>query len=147
MKRIYVDMDGVLCDFRGPFNKIHKEDGTHEQKFPQSRYGFFLNLEPMPGAIYAMKRMMQDFDLYILSRPSIKNPMCWTEKAVWVENHLGFDMLSRLILCSNKSLLMGDYLIDDQTEYGQTEFQGEFIHFGTEKFPDWPAVLSHLYGK
>jgi len=147
MKRIMIDMDGVLCDFNGPFRERHKENGTHEEKFPQSRYGFFLSLEPIAGAIYSMKRMSQDFDVYILSRPSIKNPTCWTEKAVWVENHLGFDMLSRLILCSNKSLLIGDYLIDDQTEYGQTEFQGKFIHFGSAEFPDWAAVLSHLYGK
>lgn len=139
-------MDGVLCDFRGPFHKRQKDDGTHEEKFPQSKFGFFLNLEPLPGAIYSMNRLKQDFDLYILSRPSIKNPMCWTEKAVWVENHLGFDMVSRLILCSNKSLLIGDYLIDDQTEYGQTEFNGKFIHFGTEEFQGWPEVLRYLYG-
>ena len=48
-KRLYVDMDGVLCNFRGAFDNYRKE--TPEQKYPQSKWGFFLKLEPIPGAI------------------------------------------------------------------------------------------------
>jgi hypothetical protein len=27
---------------------------------------------------------------------------------------------------------------------GQLDFEGEFIHFGSEKFPDWNSILKYL---
>ena len=39
---------------------------------------------------------------------------------------------------------MGDYLIDDRLRNGAEKFNGEHIHFGTEKFPDWNSVLKYL---
>jgi hypothetical protein len=39
---------------------------------------------------------------------------------------------------------MGDYLIDDRKANGAGEFRGTHIHFGTEEFPDWAAVLKYL---
>jgi len=42
---------------------------------------------------------------------------------------------------------MGDYLIDDHASgRGQEDFQGELIHFGSEKFPDWKVILNYLLG-
>ena len=34
--------------------------------------------------------------------------------------------------------------LDNRTVNGAAEFQGEHIHFGTEKFPDWKSVLEYL---
>ena len=31
------------------------------------------------------------------------------------------------------------------SDRGQTTFEGEWIHFGQDKFPDWNAVLDYLY--
>jgi len=53
-------------------------------------------------------------------------------------------MRKRLILSSHKNLNRGDYLIDDRTANGADKFSGELISFGTEKFPDWDAVLKYL---
>ena len=36
------------------------------------------------------------------------------------------------------------HLIDDRTANGVEKFSGEHIHFGTEKYPDWEAVLRYL---
>ena len=38
-------------------------------------------------------------------------------------------------------------LIDDRTKNGADLFPGEHIHFGTDTFPDWSAVLDYLRGK
>lgn len=35
-------------------------------------------------------------------------------------------------------------LIDDRTKHGAETFGDRLIHFGTEQFPDWQAVLKHL---
>ena len=51
-------------------------------------------------------------------------------------------------MCCDKSLLKGDFLIDDTLEYGQTEFEGELLHFGSgNKFPDWKTVVDYLMTK
>ena len=49
-----------------------------------------------------------------------------------------------LILSNDKSLFRGKALIDDRTKYGVTEFEGEHIHFKTERFPNWESVLEYL---
>ncbi len=59
-----------------------------------------------------------------------------------VENHLGFEFTHNLILTTNKGLLKGDYLIDDYVAgRGQENFEGELIHFGSDKYPDWCSIM------
>lgn len=73
------------------------------------------------------------------------NPLCYTEKRIWVENHLGFEFTYKLILATNKGLLKGDYLIDDYVAgRGQENFEGELIHFGSYKYPDWDSIMKYL---
>ena len=141
-KRVYVDMDGVLCNFKDPF--VEAISKNPEQKYPHSQYGFFMNLVPMENAIESFKKLEEVYDVWILTRPSIQNPLCYTEKAIWVREKLGLEVLRKTVMCCDKSLLKGDILIDDTTEYGQTEFEGEFIQFATDKFPDWNTVVSYL---
>ncbi len=53
--------------------------------------------------------------------------------------------LRGIIISSNKSLLIGDYLIDDYNcGKGQESFGGELIHFGSEQFRNWKDVLNFL---
>lgn len=135
-------MDGVLCDFVSAYNRDKKE--FPEQEYPQSQVGFFLNLKPIEGAIESFKELEKHFNVWILTRPSVQNPLCYTEKALWVKNHLGIDVQRRTIMATDKSLLKGDYLIDDDTKHGQTEFEGEHIHFGNTPFENWVKVVKYL---
>lgn len=142
--KVFVDMDNCLCDFVKSYNEWKK---AHPQiTYPQSQFGFFSNLEPVDGAVEAFKKLQDHFDVYILTRPSIYNLMCYTEKADWVKRHLGFEVLEKLIIACDKSMVRakGAYLIDDDTQAGQLEFEGEFVHFKTDKFPDWNSVLNYL---
>jgi len=135
-------MDEVLCDYSRSFNYISK---NHDVKYPQSLYGFFRKLKPKKDAIESANYLFQQdiFDVYILTAPSVYNPMCYTEKRVWVEEHLGMDFVQKLIISPNKGLNKGDYLIDDHdTGRGQEGFEGKFIHFGQEEFPDWKTVIN-----
>lgn len=142
MKRIYVDMDGVLCDFYGAAREaLQKNPG---QRYPQSQWGFFLKLEPILDSLESMRILSQKYDVWILTRPSFQNVNCYTEKAQWVWDYLGFDMLKKMIIAGDKSLLRGDILIDDQNNANQENFKGEWIHFGSEKFPDWKSIMSYL---
>jgi hypothetical protein len=49
-----------------------------------------------------------------------------------------------MIITHRKDLCQGDYLIDDRGKNGTNDFSGEWIEFGSEKFPDWKSVLVYL---
>ena len=145
---IYVDMDDVLCDFTKSYKKVLAEDSGI--RYPQSQYGFFRNLTPIKGGIAAVNYLnKQDFfEVYILTAPSVLNPLCYTEKRLWIEDHFGMDMVSRLIISPNKGLNKGDYLIDDHnTGRGQEGFEGKLLQFGTENFQDWVQILAFFKKK
>jgi 5'(3')-deoxyribonucleotidase len=138
--RIYIDMDGVLCDFMGAYRK-YKD--THE--FPQSKIGIFKDLDPLPGAIESFKLLFYLYDVWILTRPSFRNLHCYTEKAEWVKNHLGQEALEKMIISGDKSLLKGDILIDDTNNANQDKFEGLWIRFGDNGSKDWPSVIRFVH--
>lgn len=145
MMRVYIDMDGVLCDFETAFAR--DKAIFSDTPYPQSREGFYLNLVLIRGAQEAMNYFLTaaEIDPYILTAPSVYNPLSYTEKRLWVEKYFGFDWVKRLIISPDKSLLKGDVLIDDHNSgRGQEKFEGRLIHFGSEDFPDWKSVLTRL---
>lgn len=139
MKIIHIDLDDTLCDYTSHYQNKLSENPAIPQ--PQSQYGFFENLDPLPGALDAFWKLYKQYDVYVSSRPSYKNPLSYLGKRVWVERHLGLEMTKKLIICYDKGLLIGDYLIDDHPD---NDFQGEVIHFGTQRFPNWEEVLDYL---
>lgn len=144
-KIVYVDMDDVLCDFSGAYHAALKR--TPEIMWPQSQVDFFRQLDPLPGAIKWFMELFNhpNLDVYILTAPSVYNPMCYMEKRLWVEDKFGMEVVEKLILSPNKSLFHGDYLIDDRPfGNGQDGFEGELIKFGSDTFPNWDAVGAYL---
>jgi 5'(3')-deoxyribonucleotidase len=143
-KILYIDMDGVLVDFASSFE--HVSDGMlqefegREDDIP----GIFSHMEPKPGALEAFRELAAIYDTYILSTSPWENPSAWSAKLIWVKTHLGRLAHRRLILTHHKDLNRGDYLVDDNTKNGAAEFEGELICFGSERFPDWPAVVRYL---
>jgi 5'(3')-deoxyribonucleotidase len=57
---------------------------------------------------------------------------------------LGFEAQKKTILCGDKSLVKGHYLIDDHHKDGQTEFEGKWIQIGNEKYQDWKSVVEEI---
>ena len=144
-KIVYIDMDGVLCDFDSAFTRDKK--AHPDVAYPQSRKGFYTELKPIEGALEAMEVLLdaQNIDPYILTAPSLYNPLSYTEKRLWVEDHLGFEWVKRLIISPDKSLLQGDLLIDDHSEgRGQDRFAGKLIKFGSKTYPNWSAILNEI---
>ena len=145
MKKIlYIDMDGVLVNFKSSFphipNDILKKYFENEDDIP----GIFSLMQPLEGAIDAYEKLSKKYDTYILSTAPWDNPSAWSDKIIWVKKYLGSSAHKRLILSHNKNLNLGDYLIDDRSKNGTAEFKGEHIHFGQEPFSNWSSVLSYL---
>lgn len=133
-KLVYVDMDGVVANTRKALEAGADMDAP----------GFFLNLEPVYGAVSALKWLSMNFDARILSAPKWTNPNSATEKIVWIKKYTGDLYYKRVILCSDKWLLPGDFLIDDNVRFGNSNFKGSLIHFGSTSFPNWDAVITFL---
>ena len=95
----------------------------------------------------SFKVLTEHFETYVLSTAPWDNPSAWSDKLLWIKNNLGEHAFKRLILTHHKNLNIGDYLIDDRKARGADLFGGEHIHFGAEKFLDWPSVLNYLFKK
>ena len=141
MKKLTIlfDQDGVLADYtRAHLNAIaqefpelpryHSDDVPHfntEEIFPAEyhariealalRPGFFANLEPIPGAIEAMRGLLSaGYDVRICTAPKKIFDNCVAEKFAWVKKHLGQEFVERIVLTRDKTLVHGDILVDDK---------------------------------
>lgn len=140
--RLYIDMDGVLCDFYNTAQKM-KQDNPKVQ-YPQGTWGFFENLPPIPGAIEAYKKLEEYFDVRILTKASEFNIGSYSGKAYWVLKNLGFEAQCKMNFSGDKASLIGDILVDDQLNANQANFKGILIRFGTEDSPNWDVVYKQL---
>jgi len=143
-KILYFDMDGVLVDYPSGIAQLSQETQKEYEGRLYAVPGVFSLMKPLEGALDAFETLSKVYDSYLLSTAPWENPSAWSDKNKWVKNYLGQSAYKRLILSHHKNLNRGDYLIDDRTANGAGEFQGEHIHFGTEKFPDWKSVLKYL---
>jgi 5'-nucleotidase len=152
--RVLVDMDGVIADFEGRFLEIWRAQYP-EKAFipPQARNtpylidqyppeereriqeiyyapGFFSSLPPIPGGCEALHTLRQArIEVFICTTPFVRYQNCVGEKFGWVAQHLGPEWIERIILTFDKTLVRGDYLIDDMP-----------VVSGAEK-PSWEHIL------
>jgi 5'(3')-deoxyribonucleotidase len=152
-KILYIDMDGVIADFDEGIALICKNPKTlpdfktwdSKVDYICANYSdFFHNIPPIIGAIDAVKYLMQQYEVYFLSTPMWDVPNSYIGKRIWIEKHFPLEGKKRLILTHRKDLQIGAYLIDDRLRNGVENFTGKHIHFGTEEFANWEAVLTFL---
>ena len=137
-------MDNVIVDFKTGIEKISEEEKVkYEGRYDEVPRIFSL-MDPMEGAIEAFNKLSSKYDTYILSTSPWNNPSAWQDKIVWVQKFLEKPAYKRLILSHHKNLNRGDYIIDDRIKNGVDKFEGEHIHFGSEKFPNWDTILKYL---
>lgn len=141
MTTILVDMDGVLADWGSGYGAALDEHGDvarnirrhHQQETFDLHHGCtpvesaviatvmdqmsYYDLEPMPGAVDALHEMVErGHEVRIVTSPWITNPTCASDKLAWMMRHFGPEWGRRVIIASDKTLVMGDYLIDDKPE-------------------------------
>ncbi len=142
---VFVDMDNVLVDFQSGIDNQPDETLKAYEGHYDDIPGIFSKMEPIPGAIKAMNELNDSCEVYILSTAPWNNPSAWSDKLEWVKKYLGDDFKKRLILSHHKDLCKGDFIIDDRPYHGVASFDGIWIEFGSEKFPDWESVVSYIH--
>jgi 5'-nucleotidase len=140
---IYVDMDGVIADFPKKWKGMYGKE-LDLYHIPPTPSGFYSDLEVIPGSFNAIKVLSEYFDVYFLSTAEWNNISSWSDKRIWIDKNFGKYAYKKLILSHNKSLNIGKYLIDDRAIEQNLQFTGEFVHFGSDKFPNWNSVVTYI---
>ena len=147
-KIVFIDMDGVLVNFQKAIDDYHATADEHlskiYQKDPDLIPGIFREAEPMPGAIEAVKKLAEIYDICVATTSPWDMPYAAADKMFWIQKYLGKEFHKSMTITHRKDLLHGDYLIDDRTANGAGEFKGKLIQFGTQKYPDWDSILKEL---
>lgn len=146
-KRLCFDMDNVLVDFQSGIDKLSPEVKAEYAGRYDEVPGIFSLMDPYPGAIKAFNTLCSYYDCYIVSTAPWNNPSAWADKPEWVKKYLKEAAYKRLTLTHHKELIDAEFLIDDRTVNGVSDFQGEHIHFETDEFPDWGPVVDYLVKK
>lgn len=132
MKSIAIDMDNVIVDIESHYIKWYAEKfgvvipkeqlmGKPETTgFPDKEAvfnflytpGFFRTAPVMPGAKEAVQRLMQSYNVYIVSA-AMEFPQSLSEKYEWLQEHFPFISWRQIVLCGDKCIIATDYMIDD----------------------------------
>jgi len=137
MNRAFCDMDGCIVDFAG-FKKKHGLTSAEVKVRP----GAYLDMEPIPGAIEAVRRIISmGFEVWIATKPPTGIPYAYSDKAAWVLRHIP-ELKRRIIITHDKGLLgdKGDFLVDDRPHKANCErFPGTLLRFVDGYH--WPQAL------
>ena len=146
-KIVYLDMHIVLVNFQSGIDQLNKDQLVEYDGRLDEVPDIFGLMQPMENAIESYIKLTKHYNVFILSTSPWENETALIDKLRWVKKYLGEVAYKRLILSHHKNLNKGHYLIDDRLKNGAADFEGEHIHFGQDKFPDWDRVVKYLLEK
>lgn len=144
MKRISVDMDGVIANVYSQFIRMHstefgkvlsEEDiigKSEEAAFENVRKyvtspGFFRNVPIMKDAQDVMQKLNEQYQLFIVSA-AMEFPTSLIEKQGWLNEHFPYIGWQQMVFCGSKEIIKADIMIDDHFK-NLNYFTGETILF------------------
>ena len=171
--RICLDMDEVIADTYAKFSRLYAD--RYGKKISRATYqsrqvrdipevmalreeyfkpGFFRDLPLMPNAVEVVRELHEDYDIWITTAAAeFKHSLA--DKYEWLEEHFSFIPWQRYVFCGDKSILRGDYMIDDKV-YNLNSFVGQGLHFTAgedmvsvhhTQVKDWLAVRAFFKSK
>lgn len=146
-KSIAIDMDGVLVEIESQLVKYYNAEygenvtvadiqgRSGSEAFPKdagkrrmvNTPGFFRDPAVMPGAVEAVKKLMEDYEVYIVSAAT-EFPLSLIEKYEWLQVYFPFIDWRHIVLCGDKSIIGTDYMIDDHCK-NLDVFKGKTLMF------------------
>lgn len=129
------DLDGTLADYENAIRRdlractppntkipdLHSKEGWVRDliKVIRSQPGWWKNLDRLEWG-WEVLDIARDigFDIQVLTKGPYRNPTGWTEKVLWVQEHLGSDVEIHITSGQEgKGLVYGRVLVDDFRSY------------------------------
>jgi 5'-nucleotidase len=106
------------CDYAGQVHRFatdHIPDKEHRRLAREmvDSTRWFYDLPVTPGSQEGLEELAQHAEVWVCTKPLEANATCRDDKAAWLARHFGEWWVKRLILAPDKSLVMGDVLLDD----------------------------------
>ncbi len=114
---------------------------------------FFEVLEVMHDAVRVVERLQERYEVFIATA-AMEVPTSFQAKYRWLGRHFPFIPPAHIVFCGDKSILRGDFLIDDNPRQLR-RFQGEGILYsshhnalvtGFKRVENWLAVEQLFLG-
>ena len=133
MERVIIDMDEVMADPMGDMIEWYKKEymldvdknkmvgawlngfPEHHQHLVRERLlspGFFRRLPYFPDSVEVLMEMNKRYEIFIVSA-AIEFPNSLKDKLEWLLEFFPFFTWKQLVLCGDKRIVHGDYMIDD----------------------------------
>lgn len=170
-KSIAVDMDNVIADIESHYLSTYEKEygikvdraslrGKPEtEAFPDGVVlkflytpGFFRTAPVMHGSQEALKKLMEDLDVYIVSA-AMQFPHSLPEKFQWLKEHFPFIHWKHMIFCGDKSKINTDFMVDDHVQ-NLDAFKGKTILYTAShnvnitrhiRADNWDAVIKIVW--
>ncbi|MEZ4902824.1 MAG: 5'(3')-deoxyribonucleotidase [Spirosomataceae bacterium] len=171
--RLILDQDDVLANTHGKLAQIVLKDfGTaltheilHQGPFQEvlsptdqkklykliHQPGFFTDIAVIEGAQAAVLELSKKYEIFVATA-AMEFPNSFREKYDWLKQHFDFIPWSNIVFCGDKSILSGDYLIDDMPRNLKT-FKGTGLLFNAphnlqetayERVMNWEEIITRL---
>lgn len=140
MKRLLLDVDGVVADFielylglanttlNRTYTRADAEKGWRvdkslgltrkEKDMVESKLsdpGRALELQVLPGAVDAVRELSTLVDIYFVTSPWYSSPTWMHDRSNWLKEHFG-SVGKQVIHTKHKHVCVGDYFVDDKIE-------------------------------
>lgn len=145
-KSIALDMDEVIANVAPKFldiyeemfgkrlaaaeywgKKIYQIEGAAQVRNRLFEKGFFRDLPVMEGSQEGVRKLMENYDVYITTAAQeFRNSL--EDKYDWLQEHFPFIPWQHYVFCGDKSLFGTDYMIDDHAR-NLRSFRGKGILF------------------
>lgn len=173
-KRIAIDMDEVIADAVSKhlalFNRDYQEnltsDDLHGKKLRDLRPhlkneireyfddpSFFRDLEVMKDSQEVIRELSEEYEIFITTA-AMEVPTSFDAKYAWLKEHFPFLSDLNIVFCGDKSIILADYLIDDNSRHFK-HFRGQGILFtaphnmhetGFVRVDNWQEVRQYFLG-
>ena len=130
--RICIDMDEVIVDNYAEYHRLYEARfgkpidletyrGQKIYQLPGLAYireqlyqpGHFRNLPIMEGAAEVVRELYERHEVWIVTA-AMEFKHSFLDKYEWLGEHLPFVDWRRIVFCGDKSIVHGDYMIDDK---------------------------------
>ncbi|MFX0132951.1 MAG: hypothetical protein ACFFDN_04825, partial [Candidatus Hodarchaeota archaeon] len=112
--KIYVDLDGVVADFSGKYQKVFNRSAFEDDPFTVQQHcltvnNFFRDLDVIPKGRELVDSLKDTYKVVFLTTPMADDLECKRDKLEWVRDNFGPEY--DVIFSSQKD----DYVIDEQS--------------------------------